>query len=185
LSTTNTKPSKADALAIVQALIAGTNKRFSNQSLSIGNTTYSAATLVQLLQSLADAINKVNAAEVSARDAVAAMRVIEATVKPVIGNYRRFLRASFGTSSAALADFGLTPQKARAPRTSEQKAAAAAKLRATRAKRGTTSKKQKLAVIGDVTGVTITPVTQPPATTPSTQPAPATSNVPTTGTSTK
>jgi hypothetical protein len=49
--------------------------------------------------------------------------------------------------------------KPRKPRTSEQLAATAAKIRATREARGTTSKKQKAQIHGNVTGVTITPVT--------------------------
>jgi hypothetical protein len=46
-------------------------------------------------------------------------------------------------------------------------------------------KKQKAAVKGKVTGVTITPVVEPTATTPPAQPAPTTSDVPKPGTSTK
>ena len=70
-----------------------------------------------------------------------------------------FIRGTFGDSPAVLADFGLTPKKARKPRTTEQLAAANAKSAATRKARGTTSKKQKLAVKGDVTGVLVTPTT--------------------------
>jgi hypothetical protein len=44
--------------------------------------------------------------------------------------------------------------------TVEQQAAKKAKAEATRAKRGTTSKKAKLAIKGDVTGVVVTPVTR-------------------------
>jgi hypothetical protein len=193
MSTTTSKTSKATALASVQALINGTNKRFPNGTFSIGNTTYTTAALVQLLESLAHAITAVNAAEATTADAVVARRGIEAKVNPVIRDYRRFLRVSFGTATEALADFGLTPPKARAPRTSEQKAAAAAKLRATRAARGTASKKQKATIKGKVTGVAITPIVEaaaaPPATTPATtssaQPAPGASNVPGNATPTK
>jgi hypothetical protein len=67
-----------------------------------------------------------------------------------------------------------------------QLAARAAKAAATREARGTTSKKQKLAVKGNVTGVTVTPVTAPSAApSPSAQPAsPAPAAAPT-GTATK
>jgi hypothetical protein len=172
-------------LARVQAIIAGTNKRFANGSISFANTTYTAAALVQLFEKLAAAIAKVNAAEASAKDAVTALRGVHAQVNPVLRDYRRFVLATFGTATEALADFGLAPPKAPAPRTTEQRAAAKAKLRATRQARGTTSKKQKLVVKGKVTGVTITPVVEPTPTTPTVQPAPAASNVPNQGTSTK
>ncbi len=52
----------------------------------------------------------------------------------------------------------------------EGTAAAVAKATATRKARGTTSKKQKLAIKGNVIGVNVTPVTAPPVATP---PAPA------------
>src|SRR5260370_42324395 len=70
-------------------------------------------------------------------------------------------------ATETLADYGLKPLKARATRTSEQKAKAAAKVRATRKARGTTSKKQKASVHGMVT-------TTEPSAAPPTPPKPAT-----------
>jgi hypothetical protein len=192
MSTSTSKPTKAAALAQVQALIAGTQKRFPNQTFTLGNTTFTTATLVQTLQSLAAAMTAVNTAEASAKDARTALQGVNAKVGPVLRDLRRVILAAFGNSTEALADFGLTPPKARAPRTAEQKAAAAAKLRATRAARGTASKKQKAAVKGNVTGIEIKPVTEPtPSPTPSaqatpaTQPAPSTVNTPSQGAPTK
>ncbi len=151
------KLTKAASLAQVQALIAGTQTRFPNGTFMLGNSTFTAATLVQLFESLAAATTEANAAETAAKDAVAAMRATQAKVAPVVRDFRRFVLTSFGTTAEPLADFGLPPPKARATRTVEQTAAAAAKLRATRESRGTTSTKQKLALKGKVTGVTITP----------------------------
>jgi hypothetical protein len=54
--------------------------------------------------------------------------------------------AFFGAQSAQLADFGLTPAKAKAPKTSAQKLVTAAKAKLTRAARGTTSKKKKAGI---------------------------------------
>jgi hypothetical protein len=163
-------------LARVLALIAGTLKHFPNGSFTLGNSAYTTATLVQALQSLADAINALNAVQASAKDAKAALRALQVKVMPLIGLYRRFLLAMFAGASQELADFGMTPAKAHQPRSSGQKAAAAAKLRATRKARGTTSKKQKAGVHGDVTGVVITPVTSTPAASPSAEAAPNASN---------
>jgi hypothetical protein len=61
------------------------------------------------------------------------------------------------------------------------------KIRATRQARGTTSRKKKLAIKGDMTGVTIiTPVTSPaPAPSPSAQPASNASSAPHPGELTK
>jgi hypothetical protein len=185
LSTTKSQ-TKAAALAAVQALIAGTQKHFPNGSFTLGNTAYTTASLVQLLQSLADTMTAVNTAQVAAKHALATEQGAETQVDPVIQIYVRYLQATFANAAPTLADFGLAPRKVPAPRTSEQKAAAAAKAKATRAARGTTSKKQKLAVKGDVTGITVTPITTPTAATPAAQPvsAPATAPAPT-GTVTK
>jgi len=151
---------KAAALARLRALIAGTLKHFPNGSFTLGNTAYTTSALVGLFQSLIDAIDAAYTAKASAKDAVAAMRKVGANVAPVVLDYTRFLLATFRTATQDLADFGLEI-KARKPRTSEQNAAAAAKAKSTRTARGTKSKKQKLAVKGDVTGVVLIPVTAP------------------------
>jgi hypothetical protein len=158
-------------LALVQGLISGTQKHFPSGSFTLGNVAYTTTTLVQALQGLASAITAVNAARVSLKDAVAALDKAEPSMAPLLRDYTKFLQSAFSTAAQQLADFGLQPPKARTPLTSEQLAARTAKSRATRAARGTTSKKQKLAIKGDVTGVQITPVTSPAPSSPSPQPA--------------
>ena len=164
MSTITSKQTKATALTQVQALIAGTEKHFPSATITLGNTAYATATLIQAFQSLANALTVLSAAHVSVKDAGLTLTGIETKVLPVIRDFTKFVHATFSNAPQQLADFGLQPPKARTPLTSEQKAAAVAKLRATRAARGTTSKKQKLAVKGDVTSVTITPVKQPTVT---------------------
>jgi hypothetical protein len=159
MSSTTSIKNKATALTHVQALIAGTQKHFPNGSFTLGNTAYTTASLVAALQGLADALSGLNAAHASVKDAGTALSAIETKVAPLIRVYTSFVRATFSTATAQLADFGLQPPKARTPLASDQRAAATAKVRATRKARGTTSKKQKLAVKGDVTGVIVTPVT--------------------------
>jgi hypothetical protein len=180
MSGTTSKLTKATTLARVQALIAGTQKHFPSASFTLGNTAFTTASLVQLLQSLADAIAAVNSAQAGARTAVAAMRAVRANVNPVITEFTKWLHASFGTAASTLADFGLQPPKAKTPITAEAKTAAVAKRAATRQARGTAGKKQKLAVKGNVTGVVVTPVTTAdgppghvPASPPVAPPAPA------------
>ncbi|HZU83080.1 MAG TPA: hypothetical protein VE987_09200 [Polyangiaceae bacterium] len=156
-----TPKTKAAALARVQALVAGTKQHFPNGSFTLGNAAYTSESLVQKLQLLVDAMQKANAAEISAKDLRKAQRDTAAQVDPLIADYQRFLLAAFATATPTLADFGMQPPKARKPLPADKRAAATAKMRATRKARGTTSKKKKLAVKGDVTGVTVTPVTQP------------------------
>lgn len=161
MSSTTSNLTKAQALAQVQALIAGTQKHLPTGSFTIGSTTYTAAALIQVLQGLVDAMTKRNAAVTGAKDAAAAEQVTETQVGPILQAYRRLVLAAYANATQTLSDFGLVPPKARTPLTTEQKAAAAAKAKATRAARGTTSKKAKLKVTGNVTGVTVTPITTP------------------------
>jgi hypothetical protein len=158
-NTITSTPNKATALARVQALMAGTQKHFPNGSFTLGNTAYTTDTLVQALQGLEHALIVLNAAHASVKDAGVALRSIEAKVGPLMRDYKRFVLATFSTATQQLADFGMQPPKARKPIDSQKRAAATAKMRATRTARGTTSRKKKLAVKGDVTGVLVTPIT--------------------------
>jgi hypothetical protein len=181
----STSRSKAAALAHVQAIIAGTTKHFPNGSFTIGNTTYTSASLIQAFQGLASAIQARNAAATGAKDALTAEQAAQAQIGPILRAYERLVLAAFANASQTLADFGLTPPKARTPLTAQQLAAQAAKAKATRIARGTTSRKKKLAIKGDVTGVVVTPIAAPTTASPPAQPASTTSGVPTAGTATK
>jgi hypothetical protein len=170
----STVPTRAASLAGLQALIAGMQKVFPNGQFTFENVAYTTASLNALLQELVDAYTVLNTAQASARDAVAAKEAIEAKVDPVRRDLVNFLRGQYRNAEAQLAEFGLQAPKARTPLTLEQRMAAAAKARATRIARGTTSKKQKLTVHGNVTGVVVTPVTaSSPAPSPGTASAPA------------
>jgi hypothetical protein len=160
MSTVTSKQSKATALARVQALIAGTQKHFPNGSFTLGNTAYTTASLVAALKGLEDALVALNTAHAGVKDAVKTVNATDTTVGPLLRDYRSFIRATFSAASAQLADFGIQAPRVRVPLNSDKRAVATAKVRATRKARGTTSKKQKLAVKGDVTGVIVTPVTR-------------------------
>ena len=183
MSGTTSSVSKAASLAFLRAFSAGLQKHLANQSFPVGTTTYTVTSLVQLLGSLIAAIEAVNAAQVSATNAVANLKAMNASASPVVSAVVRVVAAMFASDAAALADFGLKARKARTPLTTEQKAAAKAKAEATRKARGTKGPKAKLAVKGNVTGVEITPITAPPASQPATQPAANAPGAPTTGAS--
>jgi len=194
MSSTTKSRTKAAALAAVQALIAGTQKHFPSGSFTLGNTPYTTASLVALLQSVADAMTAVTGAQLATKHALSTEQGVKTQAGPVIQVYERFLQATFANTVPILADFGLAPRKEPAPKTSEEKAAAAAKAEATRIARGTTSKKQKLTVKGNVTGITVTPITAPTAAppaapvtpvTPSAQTVSTASSAPIPGTATK
>ena len=179
MSSNPSNNTKAAALAHVQALMAGTTKHFPNGSFTLGSTAFTAASLIQVFQGLADAMTARNTAEARAKDALAAEHTAQAQVGPILRTYKRVVVAAFANATQTLVDFGLTPPKARAPLTTEQRAVRAAKAKGTRTARGTTSKKQKLGVKGRVTGVTMTPVLVPTeATSPATPVIPPVSPAP-------
>jgi hypothetical protein len=153
------KVSKASTLAFLQALMAGTKQHFPKGPINFGNATYTAASLIQLISSLVTAMTSLSTAQAAAKDAMANKQGIEAKVGPIVSDYKRFLLATFAGATQTLADFGVPPPKAKTPLSSAQKAAATAKAKATRQARGTVGSKKKLAIKGNVTGVTVTPVT--------------------------
>jgi hypothetical protein len=199
MSTTNSKNTKAAALAQVQAIIAGTTKHLPNGSFPIGGTTYTAASLIPVFQGLVNAMTARDVAQAGAKDALAAEQAAQTQVGPILLAFKHLVLVQFANSAQTLADFGLTPPKARTPLTTEQLAARTAKAKATRTARGTLGKKQKTAIKGNVTGVTVTPVTAPTAAStttaapgspvtppsPSAQPVTTASSAPATGTATK
>jgi hypothetical protein len=170
----DTKPNQAGFVAGMQALSAGMQKHFPNGQLTFGNAVHTTDSIVEILQDLVGAYSAVDAANATATDAVAARRAKQANAAPVIRDLVAFLRATFRDATAQLGGFGLQAPKARTPISTDTRVVARAKAKATRTARGTTSKKQKLAVHGDVTDVLMTPVTPSgPAPSPAQAPVPA------------
>ncbi|HEY1695391.1 MAG TPA: hypothetical protein VGG39_24650 [Polyangiaceae bacterium] len=155
-------PSKTAALAVLKAVVAGLQKHYPGGSFTLRNVTYTTDEIVALFEELVAAILAVNAAQAAAADAVEGLRAVQAKVAPVFVALRQQLRMTFGTAVQMLWDFGLTPAKERTPPTTEQLVAATAKAAATREARGTRSKKANAAIFGNVTGVTVAPVTVKP-----------------------
>jgi hypothetical protein len=158
-------------------VIEGIKKRLQNvSSVPIGGSTYTPADLVKLVQSRIDSASGSATAKANWHSTVVDHTTLNSKLTPVLRGLRRYVIDVFGEVSPVLADFGFASPK-RATRTPEQKAAAAAKAKATRAARHTMGKKQKKSVKGAVTGIVVTPVTaaQPTAQATSSQSAPAAS----------
>jgi hypothetical protein len=130
---------------------------------------------------LINAILNAGAANTAARAAwTAAMQAEEKILSnnaQVVREVRDTVALMFSTVPTTLSAFAILPHKIPKPLSSEARAAATAKLRATRIARGTTSKKEKAKISGGVTGVTITPTTTASASTPAATPAPTPSLV--------
>jgi hypothetical protein len=162
----------------VGQLIAGTKKRFPNGSQKLtlgGGSAVTVDEAVAELQKLVDNRAAVTAAKAAAQVKVEAERSQAPALDAFVRVFEAFVRFTFGTDTAALADFGLAPPRARAPLTAEQKAVAAAKRAATREARGTKSAKAKKSVHGNVAAkLVVTPVTVVAASPPATVSAPPT-----------
>ncbi len=158
-------------------LIAGTRKRLTNgaQVLTFAggfaNVTVDAA--VAELQTLIDNRAAATAARAAARDKVAAEQAAMPALVAFMNAFEALIRVMFGNDTAALADFGLTPRKAPAPKTTEEKAAAAAKRAATRTARGTKGPKARKAIHGNVTASLVVTPAAPPAMVPAAPATPA------------
>ncbi len=157
---------------LAEQLIAGTQKHLSNAGqLTFAGGTFTPSQVEAQLQALVTLRTDVEAAQAATKAKVTAERAQLPALAAFLLAFVALVKAQFGTQPDVLADFGLKPKKARKPMTPEQKAAAKAKREATRKARGISGSRKRAAVKGDVTGVTITPVTAPqPA--PAVQPAP-------------
>ncbi len=149
--------SHTQILARDNGLIAGLPKRLGNQGLLVDGTSYTAATAVPLIQKRVDALAGVVSAEAAYKAAVKAANATLSATAATVSGLVEAIYVGFGDDPAALADFNL-PARKKGTMSPQERIAAAAKAKATRAARHTTGTKQKAAITGNVTGVTITPV---------------------------
>jgi hypothetical protein len=149
----------------VRDLVAGTQKHPPSGQFTLAGQEFTAQSLILALQSLENAISKVDTAKAGWNDALKELTTTRAKVDPVMGAYRSWVEAMYGTAPATLAEFGLAPRKARTPMTTEKKVVAVAKREATRTARHTAGPKQKAGIKGDVkVEIVKTPAAAPPAT---------------------
>jgi hypothetical protein len=127
----------------IRRLVAGTKKHAADGSLILGSTTYTTRALVEVLESLGDALDSVDGAKARWQDALEHANDLRATVGPVIRGYQAWVAVTHGGTPSTLADYGVTPPKERTPLTAEQLAIAVAKRNATRAARHTMGKRQR------------------------------------------
>lgn len=145
-----------------QNLVDGLKKHEQTlSSLVIGGTSLKTADILSILQARITARGGAVSSKATWQTDVKADHDERAKTKTFVSGLRQALQVAFAGSIDALADFGLKARKVRVT-TPEQKAAAAAKAKATRAARHTMGSKQKAKVKGTV-----------PQTAPATPPSPA------------
>jgi hypothetical protein len=175
---------KGKETAQAQQMLAGFQKHLASvTSLTLGSVVYTPAQIIAALELLVNLRLAVQAAEAATKAKLATEEAQAPAVLSILAALVQYVKVAYSGSPDVLADFGLTPKKAATPMTAEEKASANAKRKATRAARGITTKAAKAAMIGNVIGVTITPVLAPTSPAPVvTQPtAPTATPVPATG----
>jgi hypothetical protein len=176
-----TKNTKGTVVTLAQQLSAGVQKHLANvPQVMFAGGPFTPAQITSKLQQIVTLRSDVDAAKAQTKAKLAAEEADMPALRTFMGALVSFVKATYGNAPDVLADFGVHP-KVRTPLTVEAKAAAAAKRAATRAARHTTGAKQKKAIKGAVTGITVTPVTatQPAVATPTSPTAGATSSGPT------
>ena len=158
------RKNKSNEAALAMKLVAGTEKHLAavTQVILVGGTFTPAQLETQLqLQAFATLRSDVDAAKAAVKAKLEDERTKGPAMRALLAAFVGFVQAAFGGSPDILADFGLTPKKGKKPLTAEQQAAANAKRTATRKARGTMGKRKKLAIVGNVKGVTVTPIIEP------------------------
>jgi hypothetical protein len=150
---TSSKTSKVSRAARITAIVAGIQKHFLSQaSLQLGNTSFSPAALIALLQADISLSNKATASRAQWTTDVDAAKTSHQTVDPLLRFINALVISQFGDTEASasiLGDFGMSPRKVPV-KSAEVKAEAVVKLRATRVARGTTGPKAKAKITGVV-----------------------------------
>jgi len=154
-------PSRTLTEAQLRALITSIPIYCANTIFTLSGQTFTSPQLVTLITSVLNASTAVTAARASMKAALLAEEKLVLGNVVLVREARDTLGLMFNTVPETLSAFAIVARKPPTPLSTEARAAATAKAKATRIARGTTSKKQKATISGNVTGVTITPVTTP------------------------
>jgi hypothetical protein len=157
---------KGQIVLRAQELITGISKHLTGTTpLNLEGQPVTPAEITAKLQAIVTLRSNVNAAKAQTKTKLAAETAQLPALRKFMAALVSYLKGAYAGSPDVLADFGITP-KVRGTATVDAKAAAVAKRAATRAARHTMGSQQKKAVKGNVTGVVMTPVTEPVAANP-------------------
>jgi hypothetical protein len=152
-------PSKEQVIQEYQTLASNLASVAPNGVFPYGGQSYTTQQIGVLIAQFLKTATAVASARTAWIEAAQVQEQVEATSGKVLDGIREVIGLAYANSPTTLQTLGITPRKKPAPLSVEALAAAKAKAAATRKARGTTSKKQKALITGDVTGVSITPTT--------------------------
>ena len=165
------KKNRIDLTTSEQTLIDGFNKHAAAiPSMVIGATLMTAQDIVATLQTRIDTARAALSTRATWQTAIRTDEATRDATKTFVSGVKQGLLVAFAGHLDTLADFGLTA-RAQHVATPEEKLAAAAKAKATRAARHTMGSKQKAAIKGTVTP-TAPPTAAPSAPTPTSTASP-------------
>jgi hypothetical protein len=168
------KTNKDTQNAADQSFIGGLQKHQAEvASLMVGGVSIPTTSLITTLQSRIAARTQSATSQKAWQDDVQAEQATLAKSKAEVSGARQAIKVMFAGQIEALGDFGIKPPKPRTPLTTAQKAAAAAKAKATRAARHTMGSKQKAAITGTTPAPVETPSAEPGTAPAAASPAPA------------
>ena len=155
------KNNRIDETAADQHLIDGFTRHAATiTTMAIGGASLPTKDIIATLQSRIDSTKTVLSTRATWQTAVQADRAVRDKTKTTVSGVKQGLLVALAGHLDTLADFGLTARQKHVA-TPEQKLAAAAKAKATRAARHTMGSKQKAGVKGTVTPTA--PATAAPA----------------------
>ena len=144
------KPNRTIETTSEQTLSDGVAKHATAiPAIAIAGKSMTTQEIVATLQSRIDSAKAVVSTRATWQATVQSDRALRDKTKTFVSGLKQAVLVAFAGQVGALADFGLTPRKTRVS-TPDQKLAAAAKAKATRAARHTMGSKQKAAVKGAV-----------------------------------
>jgi hypothetical protein len=144
------------------SVMAGIDK-YITAPITIAGTSYTPDALKAEFQAEITLLDRIAAQHKAVTDSVLAAKAMGKKTTTIYQLLRGGLLCQYGKNAiVVLHEFGMSAPKAPGAKTVEAKVTAQAKSAATRAARHTMGKAQKKAIKGDVTGITVTPVTSAP-----------------------
>jgi hypothetical protein len=138
---------RTQARSTIQAL----SKRFSQDAtVRVDGKTYVIRDLTAAFQGHLDVLDQLVTLRAQLAAKVAEERALAAKAQTLRARLLGFVRAEYGISPSAFADFAYPMPKKRGPKTAAAKALGAERLRATRKARGTMGKRQRSKIKGTV-----------------------------------
>jgi hypothetical protein len=151
---------RGETIKKLAQIVSGLQQNPTGHPTIIDGQSYTDAELIARVEVSLNAEQKVETLRTDLNDARKAAERTELFEAPFLSAVRSLIHGRYKSSSQTLDQFGLEPPRSKGKRTAEQRALMAAKNRATRLKRGTLGKRQRLAIKGDVTGVEIRVLTK-------------------------